>query len=141
MPQSFLETGQHIDVRSRLDIDRAPCRQTDLFQGGREHILTGDNPEHLATRAGRYARAELSGGRTMQRIIPASCHFMQRTQRQAATGQAAVDLVHAKGQHLAASVTVPFETTDRGPQRFQARFFPGFSSHFTARCPLFRCIS
>ncbi len=115
MPQSFLETGQHVDVRTGLDKDRPPCRQPDLLQGRGKHILTGDDPQHLATRTGSNPGAELSGRRTVQGVVAASCHFMQRTQRQPATGQAAVDLAHAKRQHLAASVVVPFETADRGP--------------------------
>ena len=141
MPQPFLETGQHIDVRACLDIDGSPCRQTDLLQGRGKYILTGDDPQHLAARTGRDPGAELSGRRTVQGIIPAARHLVQRSQRQPPARQTRIDLAHAKGQHLAASVAMPFETADRSPKRLQARFFMGFSSHFTARCPLCRRIS
>ncbi len=141
MPQPLLETGQHIDVRACLDIDRAACRQTDLFQGRGKYILAGNDPQHLATRAGRNPGAELSGRRTVQGIVAASCHLMQRTQRQTTTGQTRIDLAHAKWQHFAASVAMPFETTDRSPQRLDAGFFVGFSGHFTVWRPLCKCIS
>ena len=77
MSQSFLETGQHVDVRTGLDIDRPPSRKPHLFQGGSEYVLTGDDPQHLAARAGRYAGAELTGGGTVQGVIPAARHLMQ----------------------------------------------------------------
>lgn len=79
MPQPFLEAGQHIDFRTGLDIDRPPRRKPHLFQGRGEHVLTGDDPEHLTARTGGNPGAELTGGGTVQSIIPASCHFMQRT--------------------------------------------------------------
>lgn len=141
MPQSLFKAGQHVDVRCRLDIDGPACRQPDLLQGGREHILAGDDPQHLATRAGSNAGAELTRRRTVQGIIPASCHFMECAQRQAATGQARIDLAHAEGQHLAASVAMPFETADCSPKLLQTGFFRGFNSHVTVWRPLCRRIS
>ncbi|WNM10221.1 hypothetical protein RI056_00885 [Komagataeibacter nataicola] len=50
---------------------------------------------------------------------------MEGAQSQPATGQTRIDLAHAKGQYLAASVAMPFETADRGPQRLQTGFFWG----------------
>lgn len=141
MPQPFLEAGQHIDIRTGLDKNGPPSRKPDLFQGGGEHILAGDDPEHLATCASRNPGAELTGGGTVQGVIPTAGHFMKGTERQPATGQAAVDLAHAKRQHRAASVAVPFETADCGPQRLQTGFFMDFSSHVTARRSLCRRIS
>lgn len=141
MPQSFLETGQHIDVRTGLDKDCSPCRQTDLLEGRRKHILTGDDPEHLTARAGRNPCTELTSRRTVKGVVAPACHLMQCPQCQTATGQTGVYLAHTEGQHCAASVAMSFETADRGPQRLQTGFFMGFSSHVTARRSLRRQIS
>lgn len=77
MPQPFLEAGQHIDIRTGLDKNGPPSRKPDLFQGGGEHILAGDDPEHLATCASRNPGAELTGGGTVQGVIPTAGHFMK----------------------------------------------------------------
>lgn len=115
MPQSFLEAGQHVDIRTGLDKNGPPSRKPHLFQGGGEHVLTGDDPEHLAARAGCNPGAELTGGRTVLGVVASARHLVQRAQCQTATGQTGVYLAYTKGQHRAASVAVPFETADRRP--------------------------
>lgn len=141
MPQTFLEAGQHIDIRTGLDKNGSLCCQPHLFQGGGKHVLTGDDPEHLAARAGCNPGAELTGGCTVQGVVASARHLVQRAQCQTATGQTGVYLAHTKGQHRTASVAVPFETADCGPQRLQTGFFMDFSSHVTARRSLCRRIS
>lgn len=77
MPQPLLETRQNVSLRSGLDIDDPSARQSGLFKRGTKHILTGDDPQHFAACPGRDPGDELSGCRTMQRIIAATSHFME----------------------------------------------------------------
>lgn len=77
MPQPFLETRQNVSLRNSLDIDDPSARQSGLFERGTKHILTGDDPQHLAACPGSDPGNELSGCRTMQRIIAATGHFME----------------------------------------------------------------
>lgn len=136
MPQPLLETRQNVSLRSGLDIDDPSTGQSGLFKRGTKHILAGDDPQHFAACPGRDPGDELSGCRTMQRIIAATSHFMESPQREPSPWQTTVDLPHAKRQNRPTPVRMTFQTADGSTQRLQSWFHVGRSTHCTGPSPL-----
>jgi len=88
---AFLETRQHRFLVAGVDIDDAVRGETDLGEGRRKQVLPSDAPEDLSFGPRRDAGGEQGGCRAVDGGIATSRHFVQRPERQPATGKAAVD--------------------------------------------------
>ena len=91
VPNSFLETGEHRLLVAGVDIDNPVRGETDLGERRRKQVLPGDAPKDLAPGPPRDASGEQGGRSTIDRRVATSRHFVQRPERQPATGKAAVD--------------------------------------------------
>jgi len=85
MPQPFLHAGQHGLVVARLEIDHPVGGEPGLCERGCKEIGPRDAPEHFADRAGGDARREEDRGGAVDRSVPATGDFVQRSQSQPAT--------------------------------------------------------
>jgi len=70
-----------------------------LGERRRKQVLPGDAPKDLAPGPARDARGEQGGRSTIDRRVATSRHFVQRPERQAAAGKAAVDGRHSERKH------------------------------------------
>lgn len=119
MAQCFLETGQDIDVRTGRDVNGPSRRQSDLLQGRGVQVLTGGDPQHLAPCPRCDPGGKQAGCCCIQGVMAATCHLMQRAQRQSPVRQTTVNLGHAEGQHAPPASTLAFKTADLCSQRLQ----------------------
>lgn len=136
MTQPFLETGQYVAISPGLDEQHPRGRQPGLLQRGCEQIGDRDDPKNLTfgSRGNPRGKTRRSGG--VQGVVAAPRNLMQGTQRQTTARELPVDVPDAEGQCGTLAASVSFQTADRSPQRLQAGFFMGFSSHFTVWRPL-----
>jgi hypothetical protein len=101
VPDPFLEAGQHRLLIAGVDIDDPVGGETDLGQGRHEQVLPRDAPEHLAPGPRSDPSREQGCCGSVDRGIAAACNFVQRAERQSATGKAAVDHRHSERQDRA----------------------------------------
>lgn len=87
MAQAFLHAREHGLVVAGLDIDHPVGDQPGLGDGRREQVGPCDAPEDLAFRPCGDACAKEGRSRAVNRAIAAAGDFMQRAERQPATGQ------------------------------------------------------
>ncbi len=99
MPDSFFETGEHRLLVAGVHVDDPVRGETDLGQRRREQILPGDAPQDLAFGSSGDAGGEQGRRRAVDGGIATSRHFVQRPERQTATGKAAVDVIEAKRKY------------------------------------------
>ena len=114
MAQSFLEAGEHRLLVAGLDVDHPGRRQAGLGKRGREQILAGDAPEHLAFGARGDAGGEQRRRRAVDRAVAAARHLVQRAEGKPAAGQHRVDLFHAEGKRRAVTGPAVFEAARCG---------------------------
>ena len=99
MAQPFLETGKRRLLISRFDINHPVRRQPRRRQTRGEQVLIPHTPEDLPPHPRHDARREQSCGRTVQGTIPSAGNLMQRSQREAATGQVRIHLRQPERQN------------------------------------------
>lgn len=117
----FLEAGEHRGLVAGLDMDDTAGQQPRLGQRWGEEILPGDAPEHLAPGACCNAGGEERRGGPIDRPVAASCHLMQRPERQSASRQHLVDTGNAERKHRTMARRPAFEARDSLAKRSDSR--------------------
>ncbi len=110
--QAFLHAGQHRDIIAGLDIDHPIRPKTCLPETGREQVRLRHAPEHLSRHPRDNAGRKAGGGCPIHRTVAATRYLMQAAKRQTASGQPAIQLRQAEGQHAACRPAVSFHPRD-----------------------------
>lgn len=118
MPQPFLETGEYGLLVPCLGIDDPIRRQSCLRQRRGKKILPRDTPQDGAATPCRDPGREQSCRSRMNGPIAAARDLVQRSRRQAATGQTTVDLRHAEWQDAGGTLFSGLDQPDFGAQGF-----------------------
>lgn len=112
MTQPFLHAGQHRHIVSGLDMDYPVRPQARLLKPRCKQVRLRHAPKDLSRQPCGNASGKAGGCGPVHRTIAATRHLVQAAERQPATGQAAVQIGKAKGQHPAGWSTVTLHPRD-----------------------------
>jgi len=121
MPQSFFKACEDRCLVTGVDIDDAIGQKPGLGDGGREEVLAGDTPQHLASRTRGDSRGKQRRRRAVDGAIAPAGDLMQGAEWQSALRQMLVNGLNAERQHSARTQGSPFETLNAFAKRLENR--------------------